>query len=193
MVDKFLRVLFLYGSAGEVALDINIEEGRISAYRHCRAVLVLDGGKIAEVKRLYRLLCRFGGSGNIAAVNFGKFFKRFKRFNLLGKLFPVAYFIRRHIAVFQKLVLFFLLYQKINAVKRNPAIVAYNSAPAVSVGQTGKDMSAAGGTHFRRVRVVNAVVMRFTVFREYALYFGIDFVSVHFKRFRGHSYSAEGL
>ena len=74
VVDKLLRALLGQNSAVDVALYINIEESRVSAYRHSRAVLVLDGGEVAEIQRLNGFLRGCCGFGDVHSVNFGKQF-----------------------------------------------------------------------------------------------------------------------
>ncbi len=70
VVDKLLRLRFRKSSVCDIARDINIKKSRVSAYGHCRAVLVLYRGEIAEIQS--RLLRRLRGLGNIQTVNFSQ-------------------------------------------------------------------------------------------------------------------------
>ena len=54
-------------------------------------------------------------------------------------------------------------------------------------------MRAARCAHFRRVSVVNAVVVRLAVLGEDRFHLGIERISVHIERFLGHTDAAEGL
>ena len=68
VVDQLLRPLFCEDARRDVALDIDIEEGRHPPQTHGGAVLLFDGGEIAEVRPLDRLFGVFGGRGDVDAV-----------------------------------------------------------------------------------------------------------------------------
>ena len=68
VVDQLLRVRFGNGALFQIALDINIEEGGVSADAHRRAVLILYGGEISEIQPLHGFLRRFRGAGNVEPV-----------------------------------------------------------------------------------------------------------------------------
>ena len=61
MVDELLRLRLGERAAREVALDVDIEEGRDAPDAHRCAVLRLDRREIGEVEPLHRLACVLRG------------------------------------------------------------------------------------------------------------------------------------
>ncbi len=57
MVDELLGILLGEGALVEIALDIDIEECRDTAYRHGCTVLCLHGTEVTEVEPLHSLAC----------------------------------------------------------------------------------------------------------------------------------------
>ena len=60
MVDILLRLLFGDKPSVKVTLDIDVNKRGCSAQRHSRAVLLLDGSKVAEIQpldSLFSVLC----------------------------------------------------------------------------------------------------------------------------------------
>ena len=135
VVDKFLRLRFGNRPLVQIALDIDVEKRRIPADTHRSAVLILDGGEIAEIQPLNGFLRVFGGTRNIEAVFRRHLFERAERSDLLGKLLPVADFFGQHFPVHQQLIFLFLCNQIIYAVQRDAAVIADDSPPAVGIGQ----------------------------------------------------------
>ena len=69
LIHQFLRFRFGEDAVFEIAFDINIEEGAVSADRHRRAVLILDCGEIAKIEGLYGFLRVFCGLRNVPAID----------------------------------------------------------------------------------------------------------------------------
>ena len=68
LVDQLLRPGLVQAALAQVALDVDVEEGRDAADRHGRAVRLLDGAEIGEVGPLHRLARGLGGTGDVAVV-----------------------------------------------------------------------------------------------------------------------------
>ncbi len=61
VVDDLLRLALGDDAREEVPLEVDVEEGRRAAERHRGAVLLLDGGEVAEVEPLHGLARGLGG------------------------------------------------------------------------------------------------------------------------------------
>ena len=86
-----------------------------------------------------------------------------------------------------------VLNQQVNTIESNTSVVADYTASAVSVRKPRYDSRFSCKAHFRSVYVKNALVMCFSVFREYIYKFGVNFISVFAARILRHSDSAERL
>ena len=64
-----------------------------------------------------------------------------------------------------RFVLFLFFYQPVNSVKRRAAVIAYNSAPAVSIRQACYKVAVARLAHFIGIGFKNTVVMGSSVFK----------------------------
>ena len=109
---------------------------------------------------------------------------------LLGKLLAVAYFVRGHIAVQQRLVLFLFCDQEVRAVQRDAAVIADDPSPPVGVRQTGQNVRGACAAHFRRVGVEHPVIVRFAVLPEEGRHLRIHLIAVHLQGLLRHAQSA---
>ncbi len=87
----------------------------------------------------------------------------------------------------------FVLNQKIYSVERNAAVIADYSAASVRVGKSRNNRRLSRHTHFGRIHVKNALIMRFSVFCEYFHNLGVNLVAVFAARVLRHSYAAERL
>ena len=90
----------------------------------------------------------------------------------------------------RRLVLFLFFNKPVDTVKRRTAVIAYNSASAVGVGQTCYKVAVARLAHFFGICLKNAVVMRGSVFK---LLFNTvaQFIAVCFACLARHTYAAE--
>ena len=134
VVDYFLRFGFGDFAVANVAFDIHVEEGRNPAQAHRRAVLLLDRRKIRKIRPLYGFARRPGGTGNIVTVTLRHRFKFAQSRDLTTVFFHRADIAFAHIErgkIFA--VRFFIFDQPIDAVKRDPTIIADYSSSAVRV------------------------------------------------------------
>ena len=69
MVNQLLRLGLGNHTVLQIALHVNIKEGRNTANAHGRAILGLDRRQIAEVQPLHRLMRVLRGLRNVIAVN----------------------------------------------------------------------------------------------------------------------------
>ena len=68
VIDDLLRLLLGERARREVALEVDVEEGRGPAQRHRGAVLFLDGGQIGEVEPLHGFARGAGRARDVEAV-----------------------------------------------------------------------------------------------------------------------------
>ena len=193
IVHQLLRALFGEDAVGDIALDINIEEGAHAAEGHGRAVLLLDGGEIGEVRPLDGLAGVGGGFGNVITVFLGDILEVAQEVDLLVELLAQAGGFGIERAFGQSgLVLFLFGDELIHAVERNAAIVADDAAAAVGVRQAGDDMAAAGEAHFIGIGAEDAVVMGGAV-AEFVFHLLTELIAVGFARLLDHAHAAEGV
>ena len=137
----------------EVALEIDVEEGRDAAERHGRAILFLHSGEVAEVEPLHGFLGGARRPGDVEAVLGGHLLELAERADLLAQLFAVADdLVGRPLAVERRLLGLLALDQPVDAVERDPAVIADDPAAAVSVGKAGQDVRAAAAANVLRYR-----------------------------------------
>ena len=179
VVNQLLRLGLGDDAVFEVTLDINVEEGGDTADRHCSAVLGLDGGQIAEVQPLERFVRVAGGLGDVVAVGRGHDLHVLQGVHLQGDFLTLTDNVVGHraVAAVGEIMLLFSN-QHVDAVQRNTAIVAHDTAAAIGVRQTGDDVGLAGRTHFRRVCHEDRVGVRQVIFGEDLVQFGSGGVAV---------------
>ena len=153
--------------SGQIAFDVDIEEGRDAADRHRRAIGLLDGAEIGEIGPLHRFLGVGRRAADVAVVELRHRHEVFERPHLLGEFFALANDLvgRPHVVDLGALG-FLDLEQAIDAVERDTAVVADDAAAAVGVGQAGNDAGPAALHDFRRVGVEHAVIVGLAVLGE---------------------------
>ena len=90
MVDEFLCLAFGNHAVFQIALNVDIQEGRHAAEAHGGAVLRFHGGEVGEVSPLDGFLRVFGRAGNVEAVGGSHFLHLFQRNMLLVDFFAQA-------------------------------------------------------------------------------------------------------
>ena len=176
----------------QVALDVDVPEGRQPAGRHRRAVLLLDGGEIAEIGPLHGLARRRGRPRNVVAVVLRHLLQFPERADLLGELLAQADHVLGRMAVIELVPLALLVGdQEIHAVQRHPAIIADDAAAPVGIGQAGDDVRRPRLADVRRIGVEHAVVVGLAVLGEDLAQQRIGLVAVGFEAVRHHAPAAE--
>ena len=141
IVDDFLCLFLGQRSIRKVALEVDVEEGRDTAQRHGRAILFLHSGEVAEVEPLHGFLGGARGPGDVEAVLRGHLLQLAERAGLLAELFTVPDdLVRRPLAVERSLLGLLDLDQTVDAVERDPPVIADDPAATVSVRQAGQDV-----------------------------------------------------
>ncbi len=179
VVDELLGLALGQGAAVEVALDIDVEEGRDAPDAHGSAVLRLDGGQVAEVEPLHGLFGVGGRLRDVAAVGGGHLLHALEGVDLQGQFLALADDVVGHgaVAAVGKVVLLGLD-QVVDAVQRHAAVVANDAAAAVGVGQAGDDVAVAGLAHLGRVGVKHRLVVGAGVLGKDLVQFGAGLVAV---------------
>ena len=192
VVHEFLGFLFGEDSLLHVAVDVDVEERGYATHAHCRTVLRLDGGEVAEVQPLHGLACVPCGLRNVVAVNLRHFLHALERLDLFGEFLALAHDFFGHVGlVGEGLVGHLLLDEVVNTVEGHAAVVAHDSTAAVGVGEARDDVGLTGCAHCRGVRVEHALVVRLVVVRENVVQFCARGVAVVLAGFLGHLDAAE--
>ena len=146
VVEDLLGLLLGEDAGLQIPLKVDIQEGGHAAQAHGGAVLLLDGGQIAEVQPLHGLLGVFGRAGRCHSRTSGPS-SSCPPGPGSGRAAPPPPG-WRGISCTQSaqgdLVGLLLFNQPVHAVQGHPAVVADDAPPAVGVGQAG-DKPARGG------------------------------------------------
>ena len=192
VVDELLRLLLGQLAGAQVALDVNVPEGRQPAGRHCRAVLLLDGSEIAEIGPLHGFARRRGRPRNVVAVVRRHLLQFLERADLLGKFLAQTDHVLGRMAVIELVPLTLLVGdQEIHAVQCDPTIVANDAAAPVGIGQAGDDVRRPRLADVRRIGVEHAVVVGLAVLGEDFAQERIGLVAVGFEAVCHHAPAAE--
>ena len=193
IVYKLLRLFFCKNASFHITLNVNIKEGRCSAERHCRTVLLLYRCKVRKVCPLdsfSRILC---GHTDVIAVHSRHFLHLLQEVYLLEKLLGKTDRIYVHY-VFTNifLVKLFLLYKIVNTVKCYSAVVTDYSSSAVCIWQTCDYAYMTCELHLVCINSEHAVIMCCTVLE---VFFNTlrQLVAVSLTRTSCHSDTAERI
>ena len=193
IVYKLLRLLFCKNASFHITLNVNIKEGRCSAKRHCRTVLLFYRCKISKVCPLDSFSSVSCGHTDVIAVHSRHFLHLLQEANLLEKFLGKTDRIYVHY-VFSDLFLvkLFLLYKIVDTVKRYPAVVADYSSSAVCIGQTCDYTYMTCKLHLVCINSEHAVIMCCTVLE---VFFNAlrQLVAVSLARTSCHSDTAERI
>ena len=191
IVHDLLRIGLGQDAGLEVALKVDVEEGRGAAEAHRRAVLLLDAGEVAEVQPLHGFPGVFRRAGDVKAIGRGHLDHVLQRLDLVGQFLGRADFrFRGRDRAERVLVLLLLFDQAVHAIQRDAAVVADDAAAAVGVRQAGQQADVARLAHVLGIGGEHAVVMRLVVF-ELLLDLGGDLVAVGLARLAHHAHAAE--
>ena len=159
VVHELLDLLLGEGAAGEVALSVDVDEGRGAAHGHGGAVLLLHRSEVREVHPLDGLLRVLGRAGDVVAVEVGHHLELTQSANLLLQLLAVADVLLGHDLGRGGLLGLLVLDEVVHAVEGNATVVADDAAAAVAVGQTRDDVRRTAGAHLGSVDVKDALVV----------------------------------
>ncbi len=191
VVDDFLRLLLRQPARLEIALEVDVEEGRAAAERHGRPVLLLHRGEVAEVQPLHGFARGPRRARNIAPVGRGHRLQFLQRPDLLGQLLTVADdFLGGRLRIERQLFLLLPRDQPVDAVERHAPVVADDAAAAVGVGQAREDVRAPARADVGGVGVEHALVVRLPVLGERLHHVRIRRVAVRFQRAEHHAQPA---
>ncbi len=167
VVDEFLGLLLGQLAGTQVALDIDVPEGREPAGRHGRAVLLLDRGEVGEIGPLDGVARRNRWSGDVVSVALRHLLQFLERADLLAQLLAQPDVVLGGMTLVDLVALAFLVGdQEIDAVQGDPAIVADDAAAAVRVWQAGDDARRAGLANIGRIGVEHTVIVGLAILAE---------------------------
>ncbi|MNC19320.1 hypothetical protein D3C75_672500 [compost metagenome] len=194
MVNQFLCLFFSQYAFSNITFYIDIKEGRYTAERHCSTVLLFDSSEVSEVYPLesfFSVVCWFG---NIHAMHLCHLFQFAKCTNLFGNFFTKTDNVICQGIHFKVVKILFLFFdQEVNTVKCYAAVVADNTATAISIRKTRDDTGFTNGSHFGCICIKYALVMRFADVREHFNDVLRKFEAVCFGSIDHHLDSAERL
>ena len=160
VVHQLLRARLVQPARGQVPLEIDIQKRAHAAQAHGRAVLLLDGPKVAEVGPLHGLAGTLRRAADVAAVQRGHIPQLAQKVDLPPDLLDETDVLVRHRAAAQlRLVLFLFLDQSVCPVERHAAVIADDPAPAICVGQARDQAAVPGRTGLLVVHAEYAVVV----------------------------------
>ena len=193
MVDELLRLRLGERAAREVALDVDIKEGRDAPDAHRCAVLRLDRCEVGEVEPLHRLACILRGLRDVKAVECRHLLHALQRTDLLRDLLTQLDDVVRHdsVAVVEEIALL-ERDEMIDAIERDTAVVAHDSPASVGVGQPRNDVAAACRADFLRVGVKDRRIVRLVIFRKDLVELRADLVAVVLECLLCHADAAVG-
>ena len=167
MVYQLLYVGLRQHTLVQVALEVDVEEGRDTAHGHGGTVLRLHCAEVAEVEPLHGLACILCGLADVEAIELCHLLQTLQRLDLLRDLLAQADYLVDHLAVAHgSQVVLLLLDQVVDTIESHTAVVTHDTATAIGVGQTREDVVVAHQLHLRRISVEHTVVMRLAIFRE---------------------------
>ena len=140
MVDKFLSLFLCKDSLLHITLEVDVKESGCTSERHSSTVLVLNSTEIAEVNSLNCFLSCSSRLGNIAAIDLSHFLEVFKSTNLVSDLLTGTDLFLSHRTCVKVLLSLLILDKEVNAVEGNTSVVTDNTASAVSVRKSCKDL-----------------------------------------------------
>ena len=193
LVPKFLRPRLVQNAGLEVALDVDVQEGRDAPDRHRRAVGFLDRAEIGEVRPLECFLRIRSGLRYVETVEFCHRGEVLESTHLLRQFLaqPDDFVGRPHI-VDLRAFLALGLKQPIHAVKRHAPVIADDATASVGIRKPGDDPGPSAIHDFGRIRIEHAVIVRFSVFRESFVHERIGFESRGLDACLDHPQSAVG-
>ena len=201
VVDQFLCLALGQSAGFQISLNVDIQESGHTTNAHRSTVLGLDGSQVAEVQPLHSLFCILCGLRNIKAILLGHDFHLAQSLDLHSQLFSLTDDVVRHrTAAAVGKVFLLLLDQEVDTVQSHTAIIADDTATAVSIRQTGNDLVVASLLHLGRICVKHALVMRLAIFGEDLVQLRIRLIAVsgasllrHLDTAIGHKGTLQGL
>ena len=193
IVDDLLRANLVKKSCLHIALEVDIKEGRAATEGHSRAVLLLICREIAEVGPLHRLARVGCGLADIKTVKLSHFLELLEEVDLAVELLKQLYVLCVHYSLADfSFVCRLLLDKSIYAVKRDAAVVTYNSSSAVRIGKAREQTAMSCRLHLVGVNAENSVVMSSSVGKIF-LYLVRELISVGLTRVARHTNAAKGV
>ena len=187
IVDELLGLRLGQLAGDQVALQVHVQERRGPTQGHGRTVLLLHRRQIGEVEPLDGFPRRPRRSGDVEPVRGRHHLELTQGPDLLGDLLAVAdHVLGAALAVRRGPIQRLGRDQGVDAVERDPAVVADDPTTSVGVRQPGDDLGPASRLDRRRVDVEDPGVVGLAVGGEDLREVGIDRVAVGGQRVLDH-------
>mmetsp|Transcript_34576 Transcript_34576/g.81970 ORF Transcript_34576/g.81970 Transcript_34576/m.81970 type:complete len:296 (-) Transcript_34576:629-1516(-) len=160
VVNDLLRLLLIDPALIEVLLKEVVEEGIDPAHAHRRPILLLHGAEVTIVEPLSGLLCSLCRPANVMPVRGRHLLQLLQGPDLFRYLLPQLDGLLIHdILEVDRQVMLLVSDESIRSVQRNAAIVANNTAPAISVWEPCEDPTFPCCAHLLCVNVKDTLVV----------------------------------
>ena len=193
LVYEFLGKALIYIAVSQIILYINIEERRYVTQRHRCPILLLDSCEVCHIDPLHGLLCRRCGTAQVQPVVAAHLLHRFEGMYLLGNLLAQSHAGLGHGACKSVQIGTLHLYKAVYTVQCKPAIVAYDTAAGIIIGQSCQETERTVGTYLLGICVENTIVMRFAIVGKYLLYMLVQFQAMLMAGLLHHLDTTEGF
>ena len=167
MVDQLLRISLSKSSLLEIALEVDVEEGRDTTYRHSSTILGLHSTEVAEIEPLHSLTCILSRLADIKTIAGSHLLQALESLDLHRNFLTKTNHLVDHLMVTHvgKIVLL-LLNQEVDTIKSHTTIVTYDTATAVCIRQTSKNMIVANELHLGSVSIEDTIIVSLAIFVE---------------------------
>ena len=167
MVDELLSLILGKSTLVQVALDIDIEEGRDTTYRHRSTILSLHCSEVTEVQPLNSLTSVLSRLRDVVTIQLSHLLQSLERLDLHSNLFTKTDNVVNHLTVAHvSEVVLLLLDKEIDTIKSNTTVVTHDTATTVCIRKTSKNVVMAHEFHLRCISIKHAVIMSFAILVE---------------------------
>ena len=167
MVDELLSLILGKSTLVQVALDIDIEEGRDTAYRHRSTILSLHSSEVTEVQPLNSLASVLSWLRDVVTIQLSHLLQALERLDLHSNLFTETDYFVNHLTVAHvSEVVLLLLDEEVDTIEGHTTVVTYDTSTTVSIRKTGKNVVMANELHLWSISIEYAIIMSFAILVE---------------------------
>ena len=167
MVDELLSLILGKSTLVQVALDIDVEECRDTAYRHRSTILSLHSSEVTKVQPLNSLASVLSWLADIVAIQLSHLLQALESLDLHRNLFTKTDYFVDHLTVAHvSEVVLLLLDEEVDTIEGYTTVVTYDTATTVCIRKTSKDMVMTHELHLWCISIKHAVVVSFAILVE---------------------------
>ena len=167
MVDELLSLILGKSTLVQIALDIDIEECRDTAYRHRSTILSLHSSEVTEVQPLNSLTSVLSWLADIVAIQLSHLLQALERLDLHSNLFTKTDNVVDHLTVAHvSEVVLLLLDEEVDTIEGYTTVVTHDTSTTVSIRKTRKNVVMANEFHLWSISIEYAIIMSFAILVE---------------------------